>query len=207
MPVNPPPKTQLDLLYSLESQGVMTQEGRSQRLGVSIGLINALIKRAVVKGYVKVKAAPYKRYAYYLTPQGLSEKGRLVTEYLDLSLDFFRQAQKEYSQLLEDARQSGLSRLALIGGGELAQIAFLAAREVEVEIVGIVDADNPRDRMLGVPVVHTVSDLPAIDALVLSEAHEPQAVFDELATRFGPEAVLAPDFLRISPTRLPVDRP
>ena len=44
------------------------------------------------KGFVKAKAAPYKRYAYYLTPKGFNEKSRLVAQYLEVSLDFFRTA-------------------------------------------------------------------------------------------------------------------
>ena len=48
-------------------------------LGVSVGLINTLIKRAVKKGLVKVREAPYKRYAYYLTPHGFAKKVRLPT--------------------------------------------------------------------------------------------------------------------------------
>ena len=68
----------LDLLTAVERGEVVTQQMLKHELGVSVGLINALIKRAVKKGLVKVREAPYKRYVYYLTPHGFAEKGRLL---------------------------------------------------------------------------------------------------------------------------------
>ena len=198
MPVNPPPKTQLDLLTSLESGKVVTQGTISKRIGVSIGMINALLKRAVLKGYVKVKAAPYKRYAYYLTPKGFSEKSRLVAEYLEISLSFFRQARQEYGELLERARRSGLRRVALVGSGELAEIASLAAREADIELVAVVDRTTNREKVLGVPVVHDVADLSDVDGLVITDAKTPQAIFDRLAESFDDQRILAPQLLRIT---------
>ena len=198
MPVNPPPKTQLDLLTSLESGQVVTQGAIAKRIGVSIGMINALLKRAVLKGYVKVKAAPYKRYVYYLTPKGFSEKSRLVAEYLEISLSFFRQARQEYAELFERARCSGMRRLALAGSGELAEIASLAAREAEIELVAVVDRSTNRDRVFGLPVVGDVTELSDIDGVVITDSKSPQAIFVGLAERLEDQRILAPDLLRIT---------
>src|SRR3954451_3458419 len=83
---------------------VASNEGANQRtlareIGVSIGLVNALVNRAVSKGLIKIKQAPARRYVYYLTPKELAEKSRLVAEYLDHSLHFFRTARQEYSDI------------------------------------------------------------------------------------------------------------
>ena len=198
MPVNPPPKTQLDLLVSLESGSVVTQGVISKRLGVSIGMINALVKRAVHKGYVKVTSAPYKRFAYYLTPKGFSEKSRLVAEYLESSLSFFRQARDEYAQLLERARRSDFKRLALVGSGELAEIACLAAREAEIDFVAVVDRTTNREKLFGIPVVRDIAELDAVDAIVISDSVTPQATFGRLLEHFEDQQILAPDLLRIT---------
>ena len=198
MPVNPPPKTQLDLLVSLERETVVTQGSISKRLGVSIGMINALLKRAVHKGYVKVSSAPYKRYAYYLTPKGFSEKSRLVAEYLESSLSFFRQARDEYTSLLERARRSGFKRLALVGSGELAEIACLAALDADVELVAVVDRVTNRERVSGVPVVRAVTELKDIDGVIITDSKAPQAIFDSLTECFDEHRILTPALLRIT---------
>ncbi|WP_205944564.1 hypothetical protein [Pelagibius litoralis] len=77
---------ELNLFTAVEQGEVMTQVALKQQVGVSVGLV----KRAVNKGYVKACQVPYRRYAYYLTPQGFWEKNRLVAKYLETSLSFFR---------------------------------------------------------------------------------------------------------------------
>src|SRR5690606_33366958 len=120
-------------------------------------------KRAIHKGYVKAKSAPYKRYAYYLTPRGFSEKSRLVAAYLESSLAFFRAARQEYEELFQLAHRSGSKRFVLAGGGELAEIALLAAREADAEIVGLVDRESNKDRFHGVRSVRSFADLSEFD--------------------------------------------
>ena len=198
-PVNPPSKTQLDLLVSLESGKVVTQGTISKRLGVLIGMINALVKRTVHKGYVKVTSAPYKRYAYCLTPKGFSEKSRLVAEYLEISLSFFWRAREEYAQVFEWAPRTGIQRLALVGSGEF---ACLAAREAEIDLVAVVDREINRDRVFGILVVRDPVELDGVDAVVTTDVAAPQSVSDRLVERFEDQRVLAPALLRITRARL-----
>ena len=125
MAADPRIQSELDVLTAVEQGAVVTQATLTKRIGISIGLINALLKRAILKGYVKTRQAPYKRYAYYLTPEGFAKKSRLVTEYLDHSLRFFRSARSQYAELIaerqsrrDDAARSGRQRGA--GGDRLA---------------------------------------------------------------------------------------
>ena len=96
---------EFDLLSALERREVVTQPALAKRLSISVGMVNALLKRAVHKGLVKAKAAPYKRWAYYVTPEGFQEKSRLVAQYLDASLAFFRMARREYRVLFLDGQR------------------------------------------------------------------------------------------------------
>lgn len=188
-----------ELLSALEGESAVTQMNLSKRLGVSIGLVNALIKRAARKGYVKIRTAPYKRYAYYLTPEGFSEKCRLVGEYLDHSLRFFRRARTEYLALFQRARGLGMRRLALVGAGELAEIAYLAAQEAEVDIVAVVDATCVKRRFCGAPVLADARELVGeCDAFVITEQAAPQAAHDRLRAELPDLMVLAPALLKIA---------
>ena len=73
----------------IERDNAITQRALAGELGIALGLANAYLRRCVRKGLVKMHQVPINRYAYYLTPQGLSEKSRLTAEYLAVSLDFF----------------------------------------------------------------------------------------------------------------------
>src|SRR6185437_12480740 len=89
----------LGLLTSVEVDGARSQRRMAAELGVALGLVNAYLKRSIKKGLVKVSHAPARRYAYYLTPQGFSEKSRLTVEYLSDSFSFFRRAKTDCSEL------------------------------------------------------------------------------------------------------------
>lgn len=77
----------LGLLSSVENDGDRSQRRIAAELGIALGLVNAYLKRCINKGLVKVRDAPARRYAYYLTPYGFAEKSRLTVQYLS---DCFR---------------------------------------------------------------------------------------------------------------------
>ena len=86
----------LGLLTWLEADGAQSQRRIAAELGVALGLVNAYLKRAIKKGFVKVGQAPARRYAYYLTPQGFAEKSRLTVDYMSHSFSLFRRARARY---------------------------------------------------------------------------------------------------------------
>src|SRR5665811_2514500 len=94
---------------------------------IMLGLVNAYLKRCIKKGLVKVRGAPARRYAYYLTPKGFVEKSRLTVEYLSYSFSFFRQARSDCANLLGIAHARGLSRVVLAGISDFAEITIICA--------------------------------------------------------------------------------
>src|SRR6516162_6164706 len=97
----------LGLLDAVEQERVQSQRHLASELGIALGLVNAYLKRCIKKGLVKVRQAPARRYAYYLTPQGFAEKSRLTVEYLSYSFSFFRRAKADCMAALESARGRG----------------------------------------------------------------------------------------------------
>ena len=190
------------LLGNVAGQQASNQRALARQIGISVGLVNALVHRAVHKGLIKIKEAPARRYAYYLTPKGFAEKSRLVAEYLDYSLIFFRTARQEYGDVFAHCEAVGRKRIVLCGAGELAEIATLAANGIGIEIVGLLDRETNHVRIAGVPVVRDVAALGAEDVLVITEGRKPQELYEMLMATVGQERVHAPPFLRISP-RLP----
>lgn len=191
----------LDLLSVIEEGEVVSQVAVSKRIGVAVGLINALLKRAVSKGYVKVRQVPRKRFAYYLTPQGFAEKSRLVAEYLECSLDLYRKAKEEYAALFHRAKLKNATDVVLVGGGELAEIAILVSNIEAVEIASIVIPGSNLADFHGIPVVSAIDELRGDECLVITDMKAPQAAYDALAGKFAVENILTPEFLRISRDR------
>lgn len=194
-------KAELRLFSALEEGAVASQASLSKRVGAAVGLVNALLKRAVRKGTVKMISAPARRYTYYLTPKGFAEKSRLVAEYLNFSLSFFREARGEYAALLATAERDGLRRLVLIGAGELAEIAALAAMEANVELLAVVDPETNQRRIAGIEVVRSLAEVADFDAVVIADARAPQATYDSLRAAWPGTRVLCPAVLHVAPER------
>src|SRR5258708_5117087 len=117
----------LGLLEYVGRGGEQSQRRLASELGVALGLANAYLKRCVKKGLVKVRQAPARRYAYYLTPRGFTEKSRLTLEFMSYSFALFRRAKADCMAALEAARARGYARIALIGASDPAEVAAICA--------------------------------------------------------------------------------
>jgi len=193
----------LGVLSAVEHNSNVTQRSMSSELGVALGLANAVLKRCVRKGLIKISTAPLNRYAYYLTPSGFSEKARLTAEYLRASFDLFRKARSQYSEIFGRFGARGLKRIVLVGASELAEAALLSAREANVDIVGLVDAGKAGEAHIGFAIARDLAEIAGpFDAVVLCDMRDPQGVYLRMRAAvpgFGLEAdrVVGPALLRL----------
>lgn len=195
-------RLEMEFLSAIERGEVVSQMSLTRRVGASVGMVNALMKRAVAKGYAKMRQAPYKRYAYYLTPQGFAEKSRLVADYLDSSLAFFRTARTEYEAIFAQAKRERRPSVLLCGEGELLEIAVIAAMAQGVTLDGVLslDASASDEPVFGLP----RQTAPGSAALVvLTDRRAPQDSFERLIAMTRPHGavVLAPPLLKVAPDR------
>lgn len=197
------PMIMLGILESVERDGGQSQRHLAAELGVALGLVNAYLKRCVKKGLVKVSEAPARRYAYYLTPHGFSEKSRLTVQYLSHSFGFFRRAKSDCSLLLEAAEQKGIRRILLAGKSDLAEITAICALDHGIEIVAVVDRAAGDVRFIGLPVYPDYGAVrEQFDAVMITDMVDARASADRAIGRFGADRVLIPELLRIRIVKL-----
>jgi hypothetical protein len=143
-----------------------------------------------------MKEAPARRYAYYLTPRGFSEKSRLTVEYLSLSFSFFRRARADCCDVLAAAQSRGWKRVALAGISDLAEIATICALERDIEIVAVVDARSSLSRFVSLPVRASFEGIEAkIDGVIVTDLITASTTFAAATARLGEDRVLAPSLL------------
>lgn len=196
----------MEVLHAVHGEARLSQRGLAARLNIALGLTNAYLKRCVRMGLVKVRKIPPNRYAYYLTPKGFSEKSRLTANYLFRSFDFYRTARNQCDQLLGAAADGGLRRVALVGAGELAEIALLCALQHDVEVVGVADERAGANRFRHVALVRDLGSLPPFDLILICDVKDPQGSYEKLAGQFGADRIRAPSLLKIS-SPLPAQPP
>lgn len=195
-------ETTLDLLDAVAENERISQRGLAERLGVALGLTNAVLKRCVKKGLLKIKQAPAQRYAYYLTPKGFAEKSRLTAEYLSTSLQFYRATRQDYADIFGYCANRGWRRVALVGATELAEIASIVAAENEIEIVGIIDSERNESTFCRMPVYRNPKEMERDRkplALVLTDITNPQETYEQLAGTLPSGRVLCPKLMRVVP--------
>ena len=183
----------LEILTAVGEERQFTQRALAQRLGVALGLANLYLKRLAQKGYIKIvefprKPAARKRLRYLLTPKGIAEKSRLTYEHAAYSLNLYRRTRQTLREALNLLPGNGMTRIALCGTGDAAELAYLTLREFGLEPVGVF---GPRadGHFLGFP-VRRMAEIPGedVDAVVIATFDRPEPLLDELRALGLPDA-------------------
>ena len=140
------------LLRELDRDGGATQRTLAIKLGVALGLTNLYLKRLARKGYIKITTIQRNRIRYLLTPQGFTEKSRLTYLYMQYSLSYYRDMRTRLKEMMATCDASHGQRVVIYGTTELAELAYLSLREMNIDCVGFIDG-NPRESFLACPVV------------------------------------------------------
>jgi DNA-binding MarR family transcriptional regulator len=139
------------LLSEVERDAGVTQRSLSSTLGVALGLTNLYLKRLARKGYIKITTIPRNRIRYLLTPQGFTEKSRLTYQYMQYSLSYYRGMRTRLKEMMATFDGSNGQRVVIYGTTELAELAYLSLREMNIDCVGFIDGGS-RESFLSCPV-------------------------------------------------------
>lgn len=158
------------LLTTLAENPETTQRDLAIEMGISLGMMVSYLKSCVHKGFVRSKQVAPRRWAYFVTPKGFSEKSRMVSGYLYRAMAFFRDTRAQLEALFADCQKRGVCRIAMVGSGDIAEIAFLVSKgfSITLELLGL------------------ESDFKDFDAVLVADIENPQGVFDVLK-EFVPE--------------------
>jgi DNA-binding MarR family transcriptional regulator len=187
------------LLGAIERGGAFSQRDLARELGIALGLVNAFIKKCAKKGFIKIRHAPARRYAYYVTPRGLVAKTRLTAEFLSYSLTYFKRARGSLGDTFATAANVHCWKsVAVVGAGELAEIAILCALEHHIEVLAVVDEELDVAHFVGKPVASRIDDIaPTVDGLIVTAMRDSQQTYDGLVARYGCNKVLVPSVLDV----------
>jgi EPS-associated MarR family transcriptional regulator len=99
-----PREESLSLIKEIETNPNTTQRVVSQKLGISLGKTNYLLKELIKKGIIKggsfsTHPGRLKKISYLLTPKGFEEKMRLTYHFLKIK-------EAEYKRLKEEWEKS-----------------------------------------------------------------------------------------------------
>lgn len=177
-------KMLLKLMKKIEDEPNVSQRYLATELGVALGLMNTYLKRCIKKGWVKANQVPARRLAYFLTPEGFKEKGRMVKDYISGSLSFFRDARKQSETIFIECRQRNWNNIALVGEGDLTEIVDLVAHSNQINAKRI----N----------MNAQTQFALFDAILITDSLQPQKIYDDLKKQVSPDKLLFLPLLHIS---------
>jgi hypothetical protein len=175
-------KVMVHLFSEIERNPFFTQRGLAGELNIALGLMNQYLRRCVTKGWIRASQVSPRRITYFLTPEGFIEKSRMVKDYLARSMTFFRDARTQCEETFEHCKAHGWSKIALVGEGDLADIAKLVASGSEFEIGA----------------ASTKADLKKYDAVIVTDVINPQGTYDAIKHNVEYHRLLTLNFLHIS---------
>jgi len=182
----------LRLLEQVSEDEALSQAKFAKQIGIAKGLANSYFNRCLQKGWIKLRQVPKQRFLYYLTPRGFAEKASLTAEFLSASYTFYRRAREDLGTALNEAAAGGHKKLAVLGAGELAEIAAIVSDEHPTEIIGFYDPISDRKLIAGRPVVRSWEQMGDADASLLATVENAQRVYKTFVTDHAEIPVFVP---------------
>lgn len=171
----------LQILDELSKDDSLTQRDLSKRLGIALGLVNSYVKNLIKKGHITIKTIPTKRYAYYLTPKGLTEKTRLTYNLLEDYTRIYREARTNLKKLFQEIQSSGASRVVFAGADEVAEIAYITLQGTNMELVSVVDDEMAGEKFFDLEIqpLNAINDTKHDCVMVTSHLRR-ESIYKEL---------------------------
>ena len=88
-----------DVLHILDKEDNPSQREIAQKTGISLGLVNTLIKKCAKKGLVKIEKLNSRNIKYILTPQGIKTITKKTISYVERSYKAIQQIQSKVKEL------------------------------------------------------------------------------------------------------------
>ena len=123
---------ELRLLEEVDSASNLSQRKLALSLGIALGVVNVLIRKVARKGYVRITQSGWRRWAYVLTPAGMTRKFQLTMEYMESILGHYRKVRSMLRNELSQLPLNPESRVAIIGTTGLAELTYLALLEMGI---------------------------------------------------------------------------
>jgi DNA-binding MarR family transcriptional regulator len=171
----------LRILEEIEKDNTQSQRELARKLNISLGLVNAFVKRLAQKGYFKITTMPKNRAMYMLTPKGFAEKTRLTYEFIQYSFHFYKRARGRLKKLLSTLENDGIQTVVFYGASDLAEIAYVSLEETSLELVAIVDDFKSAERFLGRTVMHpSILTRLEYDTIIVTSISSRDDIYDNL---------------------------
>lgn len=124
---------EINILHMLDNGKDLTQRDIARKTGMSLGMVNALIKRCVKKGLVKIERLNSRSLKYILTPEGIKKKTRKTLSYIKRSYNTILQLSVSVKKIAEEKASRGKEIWVLGQKDEIHELITRSLKEIGVK--------------------------------------------------------------------------
>jgi DNA-binding MarR family transcriptional regulator len=142
---------ELRLLEEVDATADLSQRTLAGNVGIALGVVNVLVKSMVKRGYIRATRLSWKRWAYFLTPAGVSRKVQLTANYIDRFMDHYRRVRVLVRNTVDLDSIEAHHVVAIYGATELGELIYLVLKDAGVEQIEFLD-EIATGNFLGTPI-------------------------------------------------------
>jgi len=182
----------LKILEEIDSDFTPSQRDLAGELNVSLGLVNSFIKRLVQKGYFKATTIPKNRIKYMLTPKGAAEKTRLTYQFVQHSLQFYKESRKKLRGLYKELAAIGVKQIIFYGVSDFAEIAYLSLMETNIQLTAVIDVTTDGKKFFNF-IIENPSKLNSFkfDRILITDIQNREKIVNDLIAKGIPREKIA----------------
>jgi DNA-binding Lrp family transcriptional regulator len=134
------------LLEHVSKKSSISQRELSKKTGISLGLINVILKKLIRTGHLKASQLNTRKLEYLLTPQGFLEAAKKTYEYTISTIRKYKIIESNLSLLLKELHRSGYDYFSIHGDGELKDLIESTLQKSLEEIPVTLGREHRKDQ-------------------------------------------------------------
>ena len=128
-------KTLQSIAATLEEEPLASQRVLAENAGMSIGLMNAVLKRFAERGWIMLTNVNMRKLAYAITPAGIAELKNRSQNFAKRTFELANTYNEELCNIIRDAKNKGKTTLALYGKSYIRFLLIYACQILNVTFV------------------------------------------------------------------------
>ncbi|MFC1767456.1 winged helix-turn-helix transcriptional regulator [Candidatus Margulisiibacteriota bacterium] len=141
-------ENELKIIEEISKEGNLTQRELSYRTKLSLGAVNIIIKRLIMRGSIKTRDLTPKKVEYILTSQGFSEKAKKSYSYILKTIDLVKRVRAEIAKIVLEEYNKGQKKFVILGDDDLTDIIELALKGFNYQRVGDISEIEDSDAVI-----------------------------------------------------------
>ncbi len=119
----------IKILEIIAQDDGVSQRGLVDKSGLSLGMVNLVLRRLAKTGYIKMVNLDKRKVQYLLTSKGIKEKTDRSYTYLQRTIRVYKEYRDQVERVIDEELKQGHHRIKVVGEGELADLVKTILKE------------------------------------------------------------------------------